>query len=66
VFYFDQTAILINETDFGVSSACGTGNTKISFLKARLRRAFKKLIFIMRIACDQSFALQSFDRNKAL
>ncbi len=38
------------ETDFGVSIACGDGNTKIGFLKARLRRAFKKPIFIMRIA----------------
>jgi hypothetical protein len=38
------------ETDFGVSSAYGTGNTKIGFLKARRRRAFKKPIFIMRIA----------------
>jgi hypothetical protein len=38
------------ETDFGVSSAYGAGNTKIGFLKARLRRAFKKPIFIMRIA----------------
>jgi hypothetical protein len=38
------------ETDFGVSSAEGAGNTKIGFLKARRRRAFKKPIFIMRIA----------------
>jgi hypothetical protein len=38
------------ETDFVVSSAKGDGNNKISFLKARLRLAFKKLIFIMRIA----------------
>jgi len=38
------------ETDFGVSSAFGAGNTKIGFLKARHRRAFKKPIFIMRIA----------------
>jgi hypothetical protein len=38
------------ETDFGVSSAEGSGNTKIGFLKARLRRAFKKMIFTMRIA----------------
>ncbi|WP_201320944.1 hypothetical protein [Pseudanabaena sp. lw0831] len=38
------------ETDFGVSSAIGAGNTKIGFLKARCRRAFKKPIFIMRIA----------------
>jgi hypothetical protein len=37
------------ETDFGVSSAFGAGNTKIGFLKARRRRAFKKPIFIMRI-----------------
>jgi len=38
------------QTDFGVSSAEGAGNTKIGFLKARQRRAFKKPIFIMRIA----------------
>jgi hypothetical protein len=38
------------ETDFGVSSAYGAGNTKIGFLKASRRLAFKKLIFIMRIA----------------
>jgi hypothetical protein len=38
------------ETDFGVSSAEGAGNTKIGFLKARRWRAFKKPIFIMRIA----------------
>jgi|GEM_PF-1645048 len=38
------------ETDFGVSSAAGAGNTKIGFLKARQRRAFKKPILIMRIA----------------
>jgi hypothetical protein len=38
------------ETDFGVSSAYGAGNTKIGFLKASLRLAFKKPIFIMRIA----------------
>jgi hypothetical protein len=37
------------ETDFGISSACGAGNTKIGFLKAHLRRAFKKPIFTMRI-----------------
>ncbi len=34
------------ETDFGVSSAEGAGNTKIGFLKARQRRAFKKPIFL--------------------
>jgi hypothetical protein len=38
------------ETDFGVSSAGGAGNTKIGFLKARRRRAFKKPILIVRIA----------------
>jgi hypothetical protein len=32
------------ETDFGVSSAFGARNTKIGFLKARHRRAFKKPI----------------------
>ena len=30
------------ENDFGVSSAFATENTKIVFLKARRRRAFKK------------------------
>ena len=34
------------ETDFGVSSAEGSGNTKIGFLKARHWRAFKKPIFL--------------------
>jgi len=38
------------ETNFGVSSAFGAGNTKIVFLKARRWRAFKKTIFIMRTA----------------
>jgi hypothetical protein len=38
------------ETDFGVSSTFGAGNTKIGFLKACRRQAFKKPIFIMRIA----------------
>jgi hypothetical protein len=38
------------ETDFGVSSAFGAGNTKIGFLKVRQRGTFKKPIFIMRIA----------------
>jgi hypothetical protein len=37
------------ETDFGVSSAKGAGNTKIGFLKVRRRRTFKKPIFIMRV-----------------
>jgi hypothetical protein len=45
------------ETDFGVSSAYSAGNTKIGFLKAHLRRAFKKPIFIMRIAADYFFYL---------
>ena len=40
------------EIDFGVSSAFGARNTKIDFLKAYLWRAFKKSIFIMRIAMD--------------
>jgi hypothetical protein len=40
----------LNETDFSISSAEGAGNTKIGFLKALQRRAFKKPIFIMRIA----------------
>jgi hypothetical protein len=43
-------ANLVSSLFFGVSRANGAGNTKISFLKARLRRAFKKLIFIVRIA----------------
>jgi hypothetical protein len=34
------------ETDFGVSSAFGAGNTKIGFLKARRWRACKKPIFL--------------------
>jgi hypothetical protein len=38
------------ETNFGVSSAKGAGNTKIDFLLAHLRGAVKKSIFIMRIA----------------
>ncbi|MEY3302483.1 MAG: hypothetical protein ACK5RE_05255 [Pseudanabaena sp.] len=38
------------ETDFVVFSAEGAENNKIGFLKARQRRAFKKPIFIMRIA----------------
>jgi hypothetical protein len=42
-------AIPIMKPIFGVSSPFGAGNTKI-FLKARRWRAFKKPIFIMRIA----------------
>jgi hypothetical protein len=38
------------ETNFGVFSACGAENTKIGLLKARLRWAFNKPIFIIRIA----------------
>ncbi|MFM7599865.1 MAG: hypothetical protein ACKO7R_01490, partial [Pseudanabaena sp.] len=34
------------ENDFVVSSTFGAGNTKISFLKARPWRAFKKLILV--------------------
>ena len=37
------------KTNFGVFSAEGAENTKIGFLKARRRRAFKK-VFIMKIA----------------
>jgi|GEM_PF-1872879 len=37
------------ETYFCASSALDTGNTKIIFLKARQRRAFKKTILIMRV-----------------
>jgi hypothetical protein len=36
-----------HETDFGVSSPFGAGNTKIGFFKAYLRCAFKKTIFII-------------------
>ncbi|OYQ62389.1 hypothetical protein B9G53_22475 [Pseudanabaena sp. SR411] len=50
------------ETDFGVSSAEGAGNTKIGFLKARQRRAFKKPIFIMRIAAPKKIILTDVDR----
>jgi hypothetical protein len=49
------------ETDFGVSSAEGAGNTKVSFLKARLRWAFKKLTFIMRIAGNSEASIFAFD-----
>ncbi|WP_103669559.1 hypothetical protein [Pseudanabaena sp. BC1403] len=38
------------ETDFGVSSTFGAGNTKICFWKAHIRSAFQKQVFIMRIA----------------
>ncbi|WP_217901560.1 hypothetical protein [Pseudanabaena sp. SR411] len=34
------------ETDFGVSSAFGAGNTKIGFLKVHQRRTFKKKRFL--------------------
>ncbi|OYQ66767.1 hypothetical protein B9G53_03310 [Pseudanabaena sp. SR411] len=51
---FEQTSSNSHyETDFGVSSVLGAGNTKIGFLKARQRRAFKKPIFINRIAGRQ-------------
>jgi hypothetical protein len=46
------------ETDFGVSTAFGGANTKIGFLKARRWRAFKKPIFIIRIAACYSLATQ--------
>ncbi|MBD2316008.1 hypothetical protein [Phormidium tenue] len=46
------------ETDFGVSTAFGGGNTKIGFLKARQRRTFKKPIFIIRIAATGAFLSQ--------
>jgi hypothetical protein len=36
--------LFFSQTDLGVSSAKGAGNTQIGFLKARLRRAFKKPI----------------------
>jgi|GEM_PF-6169498 len=45
-----QTNDFYYEANFGVSRAFGFGNTKIVFLKARQRRAFKKTIFIARIA----------------
>ena len=38
------------ETDFVVFSAEGAENNKIGFLKAHQRRAFKKPIFITKIA----------------
>jgi hypothetical protein len=41
------------ETDFGVSAK--GANPKIGFLKAHRRRAFKKPIFILRIAASQAF-----------
>ena len=39
-------------TNFGVYSAKGAVNTKIGFLKAHRRWAFKKQIFLMRIAVN--------------
>jgi hypothetical protein len=48
----DYVSNSLAETNFGVSSAEGAGNTKIGFLKASLWLAFKKPIFIMRIAMD--------------
>jgi hypothetical protein len=47
------------ETDFGISSAKGAGNTKISFLKACRRQAFKKLISIIRIAENNPYKAES-------
>jgi hypothetical protein len=38
------------ETDFGVSSPFGAGNTRIGFLKPTFAVLSKKTIFIMRIA----------------
>jgi hypothetical protein len=54
------TGFCYYETDFGVSYAKGVRNTKIGFLKARRWWAFKKLIFIMRIAVTLLFV---FDVN---
>jgi hypothetical protein len=48
----DYVSNSLDETNFGVSSTEGAGNTKIGFLKASHRLAFKKPIFIMRIAMD--------------
>jgi hypothetical protein len=48
------------ETDFGVASAKGAGNTKIGCLKAGLRLAFKQPIFIMRIASRASRRISSW------
>jgi hypothetical protein len=48
----DYVSNSLDETNFGVSSTEGAGNTKIGFLKASLWLAFKKPIFIMRIAMD--------------
>jgi hypothetical protein len=47
------------EDYFGISSAEGTGNTKMVFWKVRQRRTFQKTIFIMRIA-DQNTRNSSF------
>jgi hypothetical protein len=54
------------ETDFGVSSAVGAGNTKIGFLKARLWQAFKKPIFIIRIAGSLFSKCQSEIKNNCV
>jgi hypothetical protein len=40
------------ETNFGFSSTAGAGKSKIGFLKASLRLAFKKPILIMGIAVE--------------
>jgi hypothetical protein len=48
----DYVSNSLDENNFGVSSTFGAGNTKIVFLKASLWLAFKKTIFIMRIAMD--------------
>jgi len=53
------------ETDFGVSIACGDGNTKIDFLKANLWLAFKKPIFIMRISAQNGVAILCFGIKEA-
>jgi hypothetical protein len=55
------TGFCYYETDFGVSYAKGVRNTKIGFLKARRWWAFKKLIFIMRIA---GFLIDYFQPSK--
>ena len=51
------------ETDFGVSSAFGAGNTKIGCLKARRWRAFKQPIFIMRTADVTAIAVTYYLRD---
>jgi hypothetical protein len=41
--------------NFGVSNAFNAGNTKIDFLKANLRLAFKKSTFMTSIAASPNW-----------